>query len=154
LRASSICSGVRCGFPSSFAAGIAESLFIAGSFAAWRGPASGRRVIRRLPLCHLSCLERRHEVLVCQLARALVDRLEARETRGHRRIGDPLGMQLLIDVSGQPDLTHAIDISRARTEPDAVQDVEDRLVVRVGGNTRAGTARGQRRRGEDGDGGA
>ena len=45
-----------------------------------------------------------------------------------------LGMQLLIDIRREADLTDAVDVARARAEADAVQYMEDGLVVGIRGN--------------------
>ena len=92
-----------------------------------------RRVLLDVPPRH----QRRHEVLIRELTRALGQRLEWRETRRHRAVGEALGMELLIDIGREPHLPDPIHVARARPEPDAVQDMKNRLVVRPRGDRRS-----------------
>jgi hypothetical protein len=96
---------------------------------------------------------RGHVVVFGDLPAAERQRLESGQPSRHRRIGDPLRRELLVDVPGQPDLAHPFDISGAGAEPDAVQHVQDRLVVGTARNGRAGKRGGRQRRGGNDDGG-
>ena len=87
----------------------------------------GRLLLRAAPL-HLS----RDEVVLGELTRASRQRLEPGQAGRHRGVGNPLRLQLLFDVFGQADLADSLDVARGRAEADAVQHVEDGLVVGAG----------------------
>ena len=86
-----------------------------------------RRLLFRLPPLHLRGLE----IFFSQLAAAYGQRIEARETRRHRFVGQRVGPKLLIDVFVETDLPHAIDVARRGTKSQAVQDMQDGLVIWV-----------------------
>ena len=75
---------------------------------------------------------RRQVIVLGELPRALPQRIEAGEALRHRRVGDALGLQLLVDECRQPDLPDVFEIPRARSEADPVEDVKDRPIVGVG----------------------
>jgi hypothetical protein len=74
-------------------------------------------------------LEHRQLELLGNFARAHADRGQAGQPRLHRRVRKALGMELLVDISLYPHRPDLSDIPEARAEPDAVQDVDNRLVV-------------------------
>jgi hypothetical protein len=108
------------------------------------GRRSGTRVGPLLPLRRAAHHLRRDQVLLRNLAAALRQRLERGESCRDSLIVDPLRVQLLVDVGLQPDRAHPIDVPGPRPEADAVEDVDDGLVVRFrrhGGRRAAGEHR-------------
>ena len=49
-------------------------------------------------------------------------------------------MKLLVDIRRKADPAHAFNVTRARTEPRPIQDVQDRSIVGPGGDGRVGRA--------------
>jgi len=74
------------------------------------------------------------EILLGQLAAAEVDGFEPRQPLVQRIVRQPFGIQFLRNVGVDPHLLDTLDIARARSEPEAVQDMNDRLVVGIGGD--------------------
>ena len=111
-----------------------------------------------LPLRSLTRFHRRHEIVPRELAGTLAEGLELREARRDRGLGNAIGMKLLLDVGVEADAPHALDVAGTSAEAEAVQDVEDRPVVRVfrnAGRDSVGArafAAGQRGNGEGGGG--
>jgi hypothetical protein len=68
-------------------------------------------------------LELRQLVLTRDLARAHADGGQIAQSRRHARIGNTLGVQLLIDVTVDADRTDPLDIARPRSEGDTVEHV-------------------------------
>ncbi len=93
---------------------------------------TGRRVLLRLD----TRAHGRDEIVVGDLTRALGQRREPVQASVHQRIGDPFGVQLLIDVALETHLAHPGDIAGSGAETDSIQHMEDGLVIRMGGNRR------------------
>ena len=102
---------------------------------------AARRHAARLRRSH----HRGHEIVGGQFARALRQRGEAGEPRGHRGVGQPLGMQLRVDVALDAGALDLLDRRGGRPETHAVQHVEDGALVAAD--------RGRRRPGRQGRGG-
>ena len=63
------------------------------------------------------------------LARAQAEGRQPREPRADRRVGDPLGVELLVDVALEAERPDPLDVAVARAERDPVQHVADRFCI-------------------------
>jgi hypothetical protein len=97
----------------------------------WSLPAVARGCVGvlRVRLALPACLELRHLELLGDLLRAQSNRQETREPRGRVAVGDALRAQLLVEVSLDAELSHLLDVARARTETRTVEHVSDRLII-------------------------
>ena len=99
-----------------------------------RAPAGWRRLVRfagpgRLLLPLPPHLQLRDLELLRDLTRAHPDRRQAGEPRGDGAVGNPLRLELLLDVALQADFPDRRHVAGARTEAHPVEDVDDGFVV-------------------------
>ena len=89
----------------------------------------GARRRLRLTAALLAQLQERLQILLRNLLRRHAQGRHACQPGVDGAIGDAAGLKLLVDPRRQANPAHAVDIARARPEPEAVEGVHDRRFV-------------------------